>query len=266
MNRKIYGARLCRRPAAAAQLVDRNGNTEAPAHLCVLRLVYDTAALRYLELIATRVAILAIVTHCVLVSELFAAEPESGKIVFQNDFQKAPVGAPPEEFMVLEGNFEVKQEGENKFLELPGAPLDTFGLLFGPPVKDSATVSARIYGTSKGRRAPTFGVGLGGAVGYRFQVSASKKQVELIKGDAVTKSVPFEWKTGIWTDFKLSIEHQKATGLWQVKGTLWQEGAAAQTVVLTLDEKQEPSAGKASIWGSPFSGTAIRFDDLAVKQ
>ena len=38
----------------------------------------------------------------------------------------------PEDLLVLEGAFVVKAEGGNHFLELPGAPLDTFGLLFGP--------------------------------------------------------------------------------------------------------------------------------------
>lgn len=53
----------------------------------------------------------------------------SGDLLYQNDFEKAEVGKVPEEFMVLEGAFTVKEENSNRFLELPGAPLDSYGVL-----------------------------------------------------------------------------------------------------------------------------------------
>jgi hypothetical protein len=34
--------------------------------------------------------------------------------------------------------------------------------------------------------------------------------------------------------------------------------------MISLDEKSPPPAGRPSIWGSPYSGTPIRFDDLMV--
>src|SRR2546425_1132311 len=85
-----------------------------------------------------------------------------GKTVYENNFEKVEVCKLPEEvppFMVLEGAFVVKAEGTNKFLELPGQPLDTFGALFGPTESSEVEVSARIHGTAQGRRFPTFGVG-----------------------------------------------------------------------------------------------------------
>jgi hypothetical protein len=33
---------------------------------------------------------------------------------------------------------------------------------------------------------------------------------------------------------------------------------------VTFAEKSEPNAGRASIWGNPFAGTPIDFDDLVV--
>src|SRR6266478_5339682 len=98
----------------------------------------------------------------------FAEEP---KKLYENNFEKADLEKVPEDFLVLDGGFAVKEEAGNKFLELPGAPLDTFGALFGPTEKSSLAVSARIKGTSKGRRYPTFGVVLNGQGGYRSQVS-----------------------------------------------------------------------------------------------
>src|SRR4051812_15786278 len=64
-----------------------------------------------------------------------------GTVLYENDFQKAEVGKVPEDMMVLDGNFSVKAEGTNKFLELPGAPLDSFAVQFGPAETNSLSLS-----------------------------------------------------------------------------------------------------------------------------
>src|SRR5882762_11395144 len=84
------------------------------------------------------------------------------KPLYENNFETAEVGKVPEDFLVLDGGFAVKAEASNKFLELPGSPLDSFGVQFGPGGNSEVTVSARINSTAKGRRFPTFGVGLNG--------------------------------------------------------------------------------------------------------
>ena len=68
----------------------------------------------------------------------------------------------PDDFLVLDGDFAVKQEDGNKYLELPGAPLDAFGFMFGPSARHGNEISARMFGTKKGRRYPVFGIALNG--------------------------------------------------------------------------------------------------------
>src|SRR5688572_11848899 len=116
--------------------------------------------------------------------------------LYANDFTKAEIEKVPEDMLVLDGGFAVKEEGGNRFLELPGAPLDTFGVLFGPTEPAGLAVSARIHGTGKGRRFPTFSVGLNGVGGYKLQVAPAKKLVELLKGEEVVASAPFTWEPG----------------------------------------------------------------------
>lgn len=127
------------------------------------------------------------------------------KPLYEMNFEQAKTGAVPEDFLILDGGFEVKQEEGNKFLELPGAPLDSFGALFGPSEKSDVAVSARIRSTNKGRRYPTFGVGLNGQSGYKLQVSPGKKALEIYKGDTVAASVPYDWKSGEWTMLRLQV-------------------------------------------------------------
>ena len=192
------------------------------------------------------------------------AMAEDAKPLYQMNFEQAETGKVPEDFLVIEGAFEVKEEGGNKFLELPGAPLDSFGVLFGPTEKSGVSVSARIRSTNHGRRYPAFGVGLNGQSGYRLQVSPGKKALEIYKGDLVVASTPYEWKSGEWTMFRFQIV--KAGEVWKLAGKAWMQGATEPTqAMVSYDEKEEPSPGRASVWGNPFATTPIQFDDLAVR-
>jgi hypothetical protein len=184
------------------------------------------------------------------------------KTLYENNFEKAAVGPAPEDFLVLDGDFTVKESEGNKYLELPGAPLDSFGALFGPTTNAGVCLSARIYGTAKGRRYPQFGLGLDGQNGYKLMVSPAKDAVEIYKGDDSVASVPFHWKSGAWTMLKVRIRQTDGPA-WKVEGKAWpQTEAEPKEWTITLDEKTPPHPGRPSLWGSPVSGTPIRFDDL----
>jgi len=191
---------------------------------------------------------------------------QGAKPLYENDFERAELNKVPDDFLVLDGQFAVKEENGNKFLELPGAPLDTFGVLFGPTEKEDNAVSARMSGTGKGRRYPTFAVGLNGqgTSAYKLQVTPAKKALELFKGDEVKSSVPYEWQSGAWTRLRLQVRKVKDGG-WKVEGKAWKDGDKDPSAwMVSFDEKEQPVAGRASIWGSPYATTPIRFDDLLV--
>jgi hypothetical protein len=192
---------------------------------------------------------------------------QTEQVLYQTNFQSVDVGKVPDDFLVLDGAFAVKAEGTHKLLELPGAPLDTYGVLFGPGDKKAdIAVSARIRGTARGRRYPTFGVGLSGQEGYRLQVSPAKKLLELYKADEVVGSVGYEWKSGVWTTMKLAVVRTGPRS-WTVEGKAWSQGNdEPKSAMVTSEQKYEPPAGRASIWGQPYSTTPIDFDDLIVKQ
>jgi hypothetical protein len=206
---------------------------------------------------------LALLATGLLLAAPLAAEPV--KPLYQNDFEGVAVDAVPEGMMVMAGLFTVKQGKDGKFLELPGEPLDTFGALFGPAGQGDLSVSARFFGTKQGRKFPSFGLSLGGVGGFRLVVSPGKKALEIFRGDEVKTSVPFEWVSEAWTSLRLQLRKGK-DGAWLVEGKAWPSGGAepAQWMV-TLEEKEEPATGRAGLWGSPYSGTPIRFDDLVIK-
>ncbi|MBI3416531.1 MAG: hypothetical protein HY043_14645, partial [Verrucomicrobia bacterium] len=191
---------------------------------------------------------------CFVVAVALGAD--ATKPLYENNFEKTEVGKMLDDFLVLDGSFAVRQEGDNKFLELPGAPLDTFGALFGPTEKDGLVVSARVLGVGKGRRFPTFAVGLNGVAGYRLQVSPGKKALELYKGDAVKTSVPFDWTSDKWTRLRLQVRKIK-DGVWKIEGKAWTQEASEPAWLISFNETEAAPAGRASVWGCPYSGTPI---------
>ena len=104
-----------------------------------------------------------------------AANPPAPNTLFACDFSSMPAGPLPDSFMVMQGDFIVKDLGTNKVLELPGSPVDSFSVLFGPVTNANFSVEANMLGTSKGRRMPVFGVGTGGVGGYKLVIAPAKK-------------------------------------------------------------------------------------------
>src|SRR4051812_13224934 len=193
-----------------------------------------------------------------------SAIADPAKTLYENNFEKADLDKVPAEFLVLDGGFAVKEEAGNKFLELPGAPLDTYGVLFGPTEAADVSASARILGTGKGRRFPSFGVGLNGGAGLKLQVSPAKKLIELYKGEELLSSAPYTWVSGEWTLVRLELRKVKE-GEFKIVGKVWNAKAkepAEPAIQYTFTGDLPP--GRASIWGNPYSGTPIRYDDLTL--
>ncbi len=205
-----------------------------------------------------------LVALAMCLAALMMTAAAQAQVLYTNGFDKAEVEKVPEEMMVLDGGFAVKEEAANKFLELPGAPLETFGVLFGPTEASGLAVTARVQSTGKGRRFPTFAVGLNGVGGFKLQLSPAKKLVELVKGEEVVASAPFTWESGSWTLLRLQCRKVK-DGEFKLEGKAWKQGdAEPKEWQISRAETTESPAGRSSVWGMPFAGTPIRYDDLIV--
>jgi len=197
-----------------------------------------------------------------LLSVAHAARAAAPSPLFMMDFSAAEPGKVPAGMLVLDGAFAVREADGGRHLELPGAPLESFGVLWGPAQKENVTATARFFGTREGRRFPVFGLSLNGVAGYRVQVVPAKRAVEILKGDEIKASAPFTWESGTWTRLRVQVR-RTGDAAWQVEGRAWQDGKpepAGWTV--TWGETNAPIAGRAAVWGQPFAGTPIRFDDF----
>jgi hypothetical protein len=183
--------------------------------------------------------------------------------LFSENFDAAAPGKLPTGFTSFAGDFKIVEEGGKKFIELPGAPLDSFGVLFGPSEKPPLTATAKFFGTGVKRKSPAFGLSLCGVGGYRLQVSAAKGALEIFKADDNCASVPFTWKSGEWLSLRITVH--EVGGKWVAEGKAWPaDGAEPAEPLIKFEAPAAPPQGKAGVWGNPFSGTPIRFDDLVV--
>jgi len=77
-------------------------------------------------------------------------------IIFFQNFDNLTKDKIPDEIIVVDGKFSVKSESNNKYIELERAPLDNFGILFGPEIKSDVSVTVRFFSESTGKRLPSF--------------------------------------------------------------------------------------------------------------
>ena len=193
-----------------------------------------------------------------------SAQTPTDKVLYKADFESANADSVPEDLMVLAGQFSVKEIEGNKALELPGTPLEDFGALLGPAESDGVAVRARVRSESTKRLAPRFGVGLNGVAGYRLLVAPGQNALQLLKDQQVVASVPFDWKQGTWTSLHLQVR-KISEGKWIIEGRAWADGTSEpRDWPISLQASEAPPAGKASIWGAPYSSRPILFDDLSV--
>lgn len=180
-------------------------------------------------------------------------------------FDDRETGYPPEELFVIDGNFDVVAQGEGKVLRLKADPIIECGVLFGKSSKGAMTAEAKVLASKRGRRSfPRFGLGIHGVSGHRVRVTPARKCIELVHEEEVVTTAPFTWKSGEWCHLKLkiSLEEDKAT----LEAWAWMEGdEAPQKPSLTHESEASASGqGKASVWGTPYSGKEILYDDLKV--
>ncbi len=151
-------------------------------------------------------------------------------------------------------------------LELPGDPLDSFGVLFGMDQQTTIEVGAKIHATSAGKMFPEFGIGANDSGGWKVWVLPGQDAVILRKKETEEVArIPYKWTSGTWTSLKLRVTSE-GEGKWTIEGKAWpsdQKEPEAWTIKAT--DTNAPPAGRASIWGHPYAGTPIRFDDLSSK-
>src|SRR5262245_35780697 len=113
--------------------------------------------------------------------------------IYECDFQRVEPGRVPDDFTALKGEFTVKTEGQNRFLELAGDPVNMFGVLLGPERGADTSIRARLRSWPSGKRNPEFGIGLGGTRGYQLWLMPAVNELQIRRENQVLVRAPFTW-------------------------------------------------------------------------
>ena len=189
----------------------------------------------------------------------------SWEVVFETTWSQEIVGQEPADLFVLDGNFVIAEKDGDKALALLGTPVGDFGFLFGPRVRGKPVeLTCRVFSTRKGRRMPAFAAGLGGVNGYRLRVNAAARNTQLVRGEETLASIPYVWKSGTWTRLRFRAEPKGEEGV-TVSAKVWPVDENEPADWTLKYESPEPYVGgKSTLWGYPYAGTEILFDDLRV--
>ena len=191
----------------------------------------------------------------------------SAKTIYEEKFNEK-MTEHPEDFFVMDGTFIIRKLGKNYALHLVPRPLNTYGLLFGPEIKDSLIVSADIFAGKRGRSIPSFGVGTNGLAGFRLYVRAARTgtviQIVYNETQVIASAAYDEWMNETWTSMKLYVN--KVGEEVEVYGKAWPQGKEEGGWQVSYKGKLETDEGQASIWGIPYSGRDIFFDNLKIEK
>lgn len=202
----------------------------------------------------------------IILISLVACQAGAGELKKLNyDCEKWTEGEPPAEVFVVDGTIRIKEKDGNKAIEIGIDPLVDGCAMLGSSANGSASIQARAFASKNGRSFPRFGIGVHGQSGYRLIVLCAKKELQLVKNDQVIKSAPYEWTSDAWMNLKLEAL-KDAQGKWSISGKAWPAGVAEPAEPqIKHEDSTLKGQGKCSIWGTPFSGTPIYFDDVKLE-
>lgn len=189
----------------------------------------------------------------------------SWMVEWSENFTNLSIGVEPENLFILDGIFLVKRHEENKVLELSGSPVGDFGFLFGPRVKGRAMeLQFSFHSVKQGRRFPAIAAAIGGMRGYRFRWNASARKILLFRDGALLEENLIPWESSTWWQVRFQVLPQ-SQGQNLIRLKLWQKGTDEPKVWFIEHEDQFLfKGGKCVLWGFPYAGNAIHFDDLNI--
>jgi len=191
-------------------------------------------------------------------------EQEGWKEVFHENFSNTPLGAEPDSLFILDGAYTVQASGSSeRVLSLPGTPTGDYGVLFGPKIKDKAVeLRFSFYASPRGRRMPSIAASVGGVRGLRLRLNPAARTLTFTLDEIVLKQTTLDWKGEQWWTVRLRVVPSTGT---HVMCKLW-PSLEAETVDWLVDEtfEVEHKSGKCALWGFPYAGTEILFDEIIV--
>ncbi|MCM8534231.1 MAG: hypothetical protein NE330_23915 [Lentisphaeraceae bacterium] len=192
---------------------------------------------------------------------------DSSKVIYSYSIDNKPTEI-PDDFFVMEGVWSIRKLVNTYALHLQPLPLRAYTMLFGPELKEGLELSVDVYTSKRGRVYPNFSIGSHGLSGFRLNARTGEKGslIELFTNETrLVANAPCTWQTDMWHTIKMRIVKQ-ADGNVKISGKLWKRGEKEPEWQLNYSAKMDLDEGQCSIWGIPYSGRDIFFDNLIISK
>ena len=204
----------------------------------------------------------------IAVKFLQAQNPDtsSWEIVYEESFTDVAEGELPENFFVLDGDFQVIEKEGNKCLELKGKPVGEHGFLYGPRLSaDSFEVSFSCLGSVKSRRHSVFAGSLGGMRGLTFRTNPVSKKFLLAYSEAIFGKVSLSnWSSSDWMQVVLHINRQGDNFQCEIFVSQKNDSQKAVPMGKVVIQNQIKS-GRCALWGFAYAEQEMYWDDLKIR-
>lgn len=189
------------------------------------------------------------------------------KVLYEEKFEQIKEGGLPEDFFVLDGEFEVSSKEGRKCLRMRGNPVGEHGFLFGPRLnEDGLEFSFSCLGGIKSRRHNVFAGAIGGAKGLCFRMNPSSQQVSFTRIDGWQKSLPVTWASSEWMRVFVQTTWVADKEFTQVHAHVSRESSRTDMVFqssTTIDERIR--SGKCMLWGFAYAEKEMYWDNLLIR-
>ena len=193
-------------------------------------------------------------------------DTSSWEIVYEESFTDLEEGELPEDFFVLDGEFQVIEKDGNKCLELKGKPVGEHGFLYGPRLSaDSFEISFSCLGGVKSRRHSVFAGSLGGMRGLIFRTNPISKNFFLAYSEEILGKVSVSnWSSSDWMQVVLHINPQRYNyhcEIFVFPKDDFQQAVPLGKVVIQNKLKM----GRCALWGFAYAEKEMYWDDLQIR-
>ena len=189
----------------------------------------------------------------------------SWKVEFEENFSQLPSQSEPESLFILDGSFLINENKDGKELKLSGSPVGDFGFMFGPRVREKAMeLNFTFLSTKQGRRYPAIAAGIGGMRGYRFRWNPSTRKILIFNDDTLITEKGLPWESDQWWKIRFQVIPLKPNkNLLRLK--IWpRDSEEPKTWLVEHTDNVLFQGGKCVIWGYPYAGTPIHYDDIKI--
>ena len=219
------------------------------------------------EILINLLLVVFLITGEKISAENLAMGKESWETLYDQSFEEIENGELPEDFFVLEGNFQVTTKDGRKCLALAPNPVGEHGFLFGPRINgEILEFSFSCLGGLKSRRHNVFAGALGGIRGLKFRINPSIRESMFSFQEDWRNSLPLKWSSREWMRVVI------VTG-WdgQRKETLVSMKISKESEPEFLEEKspiflnEKIPSGKSALWGFSYAELGMYWDNLKIR-